>query len=196
MRALCRRIVDPLSADAYFALSRLRSLLASASVLNVASWTAQPVEAVGVGSTPWRAREDRAPNRSPKARTKGLRDCLAASAGVAGAATDSVMGWRSLAPPASSGFTGVPIGSGGIGVSAAAIGAAAPVVATTTRVGGVPIGSGGIGVSAAAIGAAAPVVATTTRVVIFPGRFVGRSVEGRAGATALLVPFGADLAGP
>ena len=81
MRALCRRIVDPLSADAYFALSRLRSLLASASVLDVASWTAQPVEAVGVGSTPWRAREDRAPNRSPKARTKGLRDCLAASAG-------------------------------------------------------------------------------------------------------------------
>src|SRR5271166_6048034 len=70
MRALCRRIVDPLSADAYFALSRLRSLLASASILDVASWIAQPVEAVGVGSTPWRAREDRAPNRSPKARTK------------------------------------------------------------------------------------------------------------------------------
>lgn len=144
MRALCRRIVDPLSADAYFALSRLRSLLASASVLDVASWTAQPVEAVGVRSTPWRAREDRAPNRSPKARTKGLRDCLAASAGVAGAATDSVMGWRSLAPPASSGFAGVPIGSGGIGVSAAAIGTAPSVVATATRV------------------------------VIFPGRFVGR----------------------
>jgi hypothetical protein len=63
-----------------FALSRLRSLLASASVLDVASWTAQPVEAVGVGSTPWRAREDRAPNRSPKAPTKRLRDCRLSAA--------------------------------------------------------------------------------------------------------------------
>jgi Transposase len=63
-----------------FALSRLRSLLASASVLDVAGWTAQPVEAVGVGSTPWRAREDRAPNRSPKARTMRLRDCRLSAA--------------------------------------------------------------------------------------------------------------------
>ena len=96
---------------------------------------------------------------------KGLRDWLAASAGVVGAATYSGMGCRALAPPASSGLNGVPIGSGGIGVSAAAIGAAASVVATTILV------------------------------VIFPGRFVRKTVEGCAVSTALFVPSVANLAG-
>src|SRR5580704_18151508 len=81
-----------------------------------------------------RAGKASGPNRLPKARTKGLGACLAASVGVAGAATDSVMGCKALAPLASlSGFTGVPIGSGGLGVSTAALGMAAPVLPTTTR---------------------------------------------------------------
>src|SRR5580693_1349301 len=76
-----------------------------------------------------RAGKASAPNRLLKARSKGLGDCLAASAGVAGATTDSVMGCKALAPLASlSGFTRVPIGSGGLGVSTAALGTAAPVL--------------------------------------------------------------------
>ena len=44
------------------------------------------------------------------------------------------MGCNALAPLASlSGFTGVPIGSGGLGVSTAALGMAAAVLPTTTR---------------------------------------------------------------
>src|SRR3984885_1713856 len=80
-----------------------------------------------------RAGKASGPNRLPKARSKGLGDCLAASAGVAGAATDSVIGCKALAPLASlSGFIGVPIGSGGLGVSTAALGMADLVLPTTT----------------------------------------------------------------
>ena len=81
-----------------------------------------------------RAGKASAPNRLPKARTKGLGDCLVASAGVARAATDSVMDRKALAPLTSlSGFTGVPVGSGGLGVSTAGLGMTAVVLPTTTR---------------------------------------------------------------
>ena len=107
-----------------------------------------------------------APNRLPKARSKGLGDCLAASAGVAGAATDSVMGCKALAPLASlSGFTGVPIGSGGLGVSTAALGMALP---------GVP---------------------TTTRAVTLPRRCVGKSIEACVAPAVPFIGSGAGFAG-
>ncbi len=93
---------------------------------------AQPVEPMAAGSMDCRAGKARAPNRLPRARNKGLGDGWAASAGAAGAAPDSAGGWKP--PPAAlSSFAGVPIGSGGVGASAAALGMAASVLATTTR---------------------------------------------------------------
>ena len=81
------------------------------------------IEPTGARSMDRRAGKTSAPNGLPKMRSKGLGDCLA----------DSVMGCNALAPLASlSGFTGVPIGSGGLGVSTAALGIAAPVLPTTT----------------------------------------------------------------
>jgi hypothetical protein len=113
-----------------------------------------------------RAGKASAPNRLLKARTKGLGDCLAASAGVAGPATDSVMGCNALARLASlSGFTGVPIGSGGLGVSTAALGMAAPVLPTTIRA--VPL----------------------------PRRCAGKSIEGWVVPTAPFIGSDAGFAG-
>src|SRR5580704_6410427 len=113
-----------------------------------------------------RAGKASAPNRLLKARTKGLGDCLGASAGAAGAATDSVMGCKALAPLTSlSGFTAVPIGSGGLGVSIAALGMAAAVLPTTIRA------------------------------VTLPRRCAGKSIEGCVVPAVPLIGSGAGFAG-
>ena len=71
-----------------------------------------------------------APNRLPKAQRLG--DCSRLG-GRRWSGNGLGYGLQALAPLASlSGFTGVPIGSGGLGVSTAALGTAAPVLPTTT----------------------------------------------------------------
>src|SRR3984885_14194657 len=81
-----------------------------------------------------RAGKASGPNRLPKARSKGLGDCLAASAGAAGPGTEPGIGWKCCRAHGSlSGVAGVPIGSGGLGVSTTALGTAAPILPTTTR---------------------------------------------------------------
>ena len=80
MRALCSRIVEPLSADAYLALNRFRALFASSSVFGAASWTAHRDEVAGVGSTAYWVVDARAPSSSPMARHRGLRGLAAGDA--------------------------------------------------------------------------------------------------------------------
>ena len=60
---------------------------------------------------------------------------------------------------------------------------------------GVPIGSGGLGVSTAALGMAAPVLPTTTRAVPLPRRCTGKSIEGCVAPTVPFIGSDAGFAG-